>query len=166
MFGDRKESLGRPAPAPFKGKKVLLIEDDENDAIILERAFQKVGLPNALHIAHDVDEATAYLLSLGTCGNPSEIPLPEIVLLDLTLPRKSGFQFLEWVRAHPEFRDLPVLVFTSSRQKEDYRRAFELGANSYLIKPLGLEALGAFAKTVVNYWLRIETPVAVPAARS
>ena len=165
MSADSKGSKNRPAPGSSGSPKVLLIEDDENDAIILDRAFQKVGLPEALHIARDVDEATAYLLSLGASGERSGSPLPEIVLLDLTLPRKSGFHFLEWVRSHSDFRDLPVLVFTSSRQREDYRRAFELGANSYLIKPLGLDELSIFAKSVVNYWLRMETPVALPAAR-
>lgn len=130
-------------------KDVLLIEDDENDALLLDKAFQRVGLHDTLHVVRDVDSATAHLRAIPKAA------LPRIILLDLTLPGKSGFHFLEWIRRQPDLGHLPVLVFTSSRHKENVRRAFELGATSYLIKPLALEELRAFAKSVVDYWLKL-----------
>jgi DNA-binding response OmpR family regulator len=138
-------------------KSILLIEDDENDAFLMETAFRKVGGQNTLRIVRDVDTATAHLLDVPRGA------LPAIILLDLTLPGKSGFQFLQWIRDQPAFRHVPVLVFTSNRYRENIRRAFELGAASYMVKPRTLDELRAFAKSVVDYWLKVAALTAGPA---
>jgi DNA-binding response OmpR family regulator len=138
-------------------KSILLIEDDENDAFLMETAFRKVGGQNTLRIVRDVDTATAHLLDVPRGA------LPAIILLDLTLPGKSGFQFLQWIRDQPAFRHVAVLVFTSNRYRENIRRAFELGAASYMVKPRTLDELRAFAKSVVDYWLKVAALTAGPA---
>ena len=145
------------------GKPILLIEDDENDALLLEVAFQKAGLHDMLDVVTDVDAATKHLLAAGPSPASPKGALPQIILLDLTLPGKSGFHFLQWIRQQPGLKHLPVLVFTSSRYKESRRRAFELGATSYMIKPLGLDQLRAFARSIVDYWLKLVALSAGPA---
>ncbi len=126
---------------------ILLVEDNEDDILLIERAFHKANVANPLVVVRDGEEAVAYLSNLD--GNP----IPELVLLDLKLPRKDGFEVLEWLRAQPVLRRLPVVVLTSSGETPDIDRAYDLGANSYLVKPVGFEALLDMVKTLGLYWL-------------
>lgn len=126
---------------------ILLVEDNEDDILLIERAFRKANVANPLVVVHDGEEAVAYLSDLD--GNP----IPELVLLDLKLPRKSGFEVLAWLRAQPGLRRLPVVVLTSSGETPDIDRAYDLGANSYLVKPVGFEALLEMVKALGLYWL-------------
>ncbi|HJS84785.1 MAG TPA: response regulator [Acetobacteraceae bacterium] len=130
---------------------VLLVEDEEDDAELIARAFRRAGIANPLERAADGDAAVARL------GDPAR-SLPILVLLDLKLPRRSGFEVLEWLRTGgggAAARRLPVVVLTSSNQERDVRRAYDLGANSYLVKPVGAPALLEMARNLEGYWLRL-----------
>lgn len=129
---------------------ILLVEDDDNDVILLKRAFKKSKLANALEVVSDGEAAIAYLSGAAPYEGRA---LPELVLLDLKLPRKSGHEVLEWIRAQPGLRFLPVVVLSSSREKSDLERAYDLGANSYLVKPPDFESLIEMVRTLDVYWM-------------
>lgn len=135
-------------PAP----QVLLVEDDPNDILLLQRAFGKAQLTAPLQV-NDGEEAIAYLAGQGSYADRAQHPLPQLVLLDLKLPRKSGLDVLRWLRQQPVLQRLPVVVLTSSRESSDVNRAYELGANSYLVKPVRSQDLVDMIKTLDLYWL-------------
>ncbi len=122
---------------------VLYVEDEESDLLFMQMAFRKAGLDRALQAVGDGREAMAYLAGQGSYADRGRYPFPSLVLLDLNLPLVSGFQVLKWLRGQPEFKSLPVVVFTSSSHPADRARAGELGADDYLEKPVsGLQFLG------------------------
>jgi CheY-like chemotaxis protein len=131
---------------------VLLVEDDPNDVLLTELAFEEARLPNALHVVRDGQEAVAYLAGEGPYGDRRRHPLPGLILLDLKLPRRSGFEVLAWIRGHPVLRRLPVVVLTSSREAADIDRAYGLGASSYIVKPVAHEGLLECVRTLERYW--------------
>lgn len=137
---------------------VLMVEDDPDDQVLIRRAFVRAGAGIPVHVAGHGDEAIAYLSGAGAFADRARHPLPGLVLLDLKLPRRSGFEVLEWLRAQPRLRRIPVVVLTSSRETPDLARAYELGANSYLVKPPDLAALTAMMQTVDAYWVRLSQP--------
>jgi CheY-like chemotaxis protein len=118
---------------------VLLVEDDSNDALLLQRAFRRAGLMTLLHIVRNGEEAMAYLKNEGDFQDEQKHPTPSLILLDLKLPGKSGLDVLQWMRKEgpEELRQLPVIILTSSRQTDDIDRAYDLGAHSYMAKPEG-----------------------------
>ena len=132
---------------------VLLAEDDPDDILLTHLAFEKARLVNPLQVVRDGEEAIAYLKGTGKFADRNRFPLPILVLLDLKMPKVHGFQVLEWLRAHPQLNRLPVAVMTSSTQDPYVTRAFELGADSYLIKPPNAEALLALVQRLHAYWL-------------
>lgn len=139
---------------------VLLVEDDESDILFLKRAFLKTGMPHPLHVVQDGLAAIDYLSGASPYSDRSRHPLPTQVLLDLKLPEKSGFEVLEWIRGEKALRDLPVAILTSSRESSDIRRAKELGATCYLVKPMGFTQLLEVARTI-GEWIRSgKVPVA------
>ena len=117
---------------------ILLVEDDSNDVLLLQRAFRRAGLTQSLQVVSDGDQAVCYLSGDGEYSDRARHPMPALILLDLKLPRRSGLEVLEWLRAQPpQIKNLPVIVLTSSRLSEDVDRAYGLGANSYMAKPSG-----------------------------
>jgi len=133
---------------------ILQVEDDSNDVFFLEHAFRKAGLIQALRVARDGQEAMEYLRGAGGFGDRTEHPLPCLVLLDLKLPRKDGFEVLGWIRKQPELNLLTVIVLTSSSRQEEIDRCYSLGANSFVVKPSELGERLEFAKLIQAYWLR------------
>ncbi len=133
---------------------ILLVEDREDDVLLIKRAFAKAGLNNPLYIVNDGEQAIAYLMGDSPFSNRNEYPLPDIILLDLKMPRLDGFETLAWIRKQPGIRALPIIVLTSSDEIRDVNRAYALGANSFLVKPLDFENSVAVAKMVEKYWLR------------
>jgi two-component system response regulator len=127
---------------------ILHVEDDENDAILFQKACEKAGLPAQTHRVDSADVAKAYLQGEGIYIDRVRYPLPQIIVLDLKMPRMDGFEFLKWLRHTEVFASLPVLVFTASVSREDKSRALAEGANSYFIKPASFEAL---VKMVGNF---------------
>jgi CheY-like chemotaxis protein len=132
---------------------ILLVEDDANDVILIRRAFAKAEIKNPVYTVEDGDAAVAYLAGEGTYADRDDHPLPGVVLLDLKLPRRSGLEVLEWVRQSPTLRRLPIVVLTSSRESADVNRAYDLGANSYLVKPVGFDALTDLVRILQGYWV-------------
>ena len=140
-------------------RQILLAEDDPNDVLLLRRAFRGAGLPEPELVVSDGEEAIAYLEGTGSFADRERYPLPALLLLDLKLPRRSGLEVLEWVRRHAGLSRLPVVILTSSRQPADVDRAYDLRANSYLVKPASLEALREMVSALDLYWLRMnESP--------
>ena len=132
---------------------VLLAEDDPDDVLLTHIAFEKARLANPLQVVRDGEEAIAYLQGEGRFGDRQKYPLPILLLLDLRMPRVSGFQVLEWLRDHPQLNRMPVAVMTSSDHDPHIKRAYDLGADSYLIKPPDAEALLALVQRLHAYWL-------------
>lgn len=132
------------------GHAILLVEDDHNDVLLIKRAFQKVNIANPIIVVNDGEQAISYLAGREPYV---ERALPMLVLLDLKLPRKSGHEVLEWLRQQPNLKRLPVVVLTASSESSDVNRAYDLGANSYLVKPVTFDALVEMVKTLNLYWL-------------
>lgn len=137
-----------PSPA-----SVLLVEDDPNDVFLMERAVRKAELNGSLRIVRDGAEAVAYLSGSSEFADRGRHPLPALILLDLKLPKLSGFEVLRWLRSQPGIRRIPVIILTSSREKLDIARAYELGANAYLIKPAAFNDLADLVKTLSLFWM-------------
>jgi CheY-like chemotaxis protein len=134
----------------MESKSVLYADDDENDAFLLERAFKQVGIVQSLQVVTDGQQAIDFLAGIGQCPGRQT---PGLLLLDLNMPLKSGFDVLTWLRKQPAFSTLPVVVLTSSRQDRDIHTAYSLGANAYLVKPPGTEKLLDMAKSLKDFWL-------------
>jgi len=132
---------------------IVAAEDEPVDALMLKRAFRKAGLGEKFTVVDDGEALVDYLTGAGNYTNRDEHPLPVLILLDLKLPKRSGLEVLEWLRQQPILRRIPVVVLTSSRQSEDVARAYDLGANSYLVKPVEFNALLDMMKAVGLYWL-------------
>ena len=120
---------------------ILHVEDDENDAILFGKACERAGLPAQTHRVAAADEAKAYLLGEGIYADRILFPIPQIIVLDLKMPRMDGFEFLKWLRQTAAFAKIPALVFTASISREDKSRALAEGASSYFIKPASFDAL-------------------------
>jgi CheY-like chemotaxis protein len=133
---------------------ILHVEDDPNDVTLVGMAFRKAQLEISLFAATDGDQAVHYLAGDGIYADRTAHPLPTLVLLDLKLPRKSGLEVLAWLRAqsHPYLRRVPVVMLTSSNQPDDIDAAYDLGANSYLVKPGDLRVLVEMFKSLHQYW--------------
>lgn len=129
---------------------ILLVEDDHNDVLLIKRAFQKVNIANPIIVVNDGEQAISYLAGREPYVDRA---LPILVLLDLKLPRKSGHEVLEWLRGQSNLKRLPVVVLTASSESSDVNRAYDLGANSYLVKPVTFDALVEMVKTLNLYWL-------------
>ena len=139
---------------------ILLVEDDPNDIILIKRAFEKANITNPLQVIEDGEEAISYLTGKGRYGNRVKYPLPMLLLLDLKLPRKSGHEVLEWLHKQPMLKRLTVVVLTSSQQSSDINKAYDLGTNSYLVKPVTFDALVEMVKTLNFYWVTLnEKPI-------
>src|SRR5947208_3928352 len=115
---------------------ILLAEDDSNDVLLIQRAFQKAGLRNALKVVADGADAIEYLSGHGNYADRDKFPLPFLLLLDLKMLGTDGFEVLQWVRSEPDLKRLLGVVLTSSELQEDVDGAYALGANSYLVKPV------------------------------
>jgi CheY-like chemotaxis protein len=135
---------------PAAGPKTILVVDDEVEALVLfRRAAVRAGVELNVEEASSGEAAIAFLGELA--ANPSR-PIPALVLLDLKMPRVTGFEVLEWLRGQPGLRRIPVVVFTSSAQSSDINRAYDLGANSYLVKPVNYQALVEILRSLGSYW--------------
>jgi len=140
---------------------ILLVEDDENDVFFMRNAFQEVGILNPLQVAVDGQAAMDYLSGNGGYADRERFPLPCLTLLDLKLPRVMGLGVLKWMREQPALKTLIVIIFTSSRLGPDIERAYELGANAYLVKPSSPPELRKIATGIKEFWLELNRGPAV-----
>ncbi|MGH2661911.1 MAG: response regulator [Actinomycetota bacterium] len=119
----------------------MLVEDDAGHTRLIERVLEKAGLANPIVMFHDGEEAFAYLEGRGRFGDRDQHPVPVLMLLDNHLPSRSGLDILAWLRKDPELQKLPVVMLSGSSDSEDIFRAFELGVDTYLVKPVAFDAL-------------------------
>ena len=134
--------------------KLLVVEDNENDILLLQHALRQINLQIPIVVARDGEEAIS-VLKHSYATNSS----PNLLLLDLNMPKYDGFEVLQWIRAQPNLRRLIVIIFTTSTLSADVSRAYELGANSYLVKPFDNESLGGLLKALHRYWIEFnKTP--------
>ena len=132
---------------------ILLVEDEPEDVILVRYAFSRANVVNTLQVVEDGTEAVEYLTGAGRYGDRRKHPLPGLILLDLKLRRKDGFEVLRWVRQQPALRSTVVIILTSSQNPEDVDRAYELGVNSFVVKPQDNEGWVEFAKLLKGWWL-------------
>ncbi len=132
---------------------ILLVEDDPGDVFRIQRAFRKTNLASSLEVVSDGEKAIYYLSGEELYQDRDRYPLPSLVLLDLKLPRVSGFEVLSWLRNKSNIKHLPVVILTSSDQQVDIERAYTLGANSYLAKPPDPSVLLEMVQVLGLYWL-------------
>jgi CheY-like chemotaxis protein len=132
---------------------ILVAEDDTTDAFFFQRAFRRAGIPVTLHFVRDGQEVIDYLDGKGAFADRSAHPQPQLLLLDLKMPKLDGFDVLRWVRKRPELADLVVVLFSSSDEPRDISRAYDLGANWYLVKPHSMDELTALVGRFKKYWL-------------
>jgi len=154
----------------LQDEHILLAEDDPNDVLLIQRAFQKAGLKNALQAVRDGEQAIEYLAGKGGYADRDRYPFPYLLLLDLKMPGTDGFEVLRWLRDQPAMRRLLVVVLTSSNLQADVDRAYELGANSYLVKPVEFDEMVAMIRRFEAYWTEINriptSPAPADASRS
>jgi len=131
-------------------KTVLLVEDNPDDALLIQHAFSRAKLPNPLRVVKDGEEAMAYLAGQNPYSDRARYPLPGLIMLDLKLPRKSGYDVLAWVRQQPGLERLPVVVLTSHKEIPDINDAYDLGANFYLVKSVVFNDLQDLTKTIAR----------------
>ncbi len=138
---------------------VLLVEDNPRDVRLIERAFRQAGFRHHLHIVQDGEEALAYLNQEGAYQDPEGAPRPDLILLDLNLPRLSGHEVLQHCKQHDSLKQLPIVVLTTSAHPEDIRRAYAEGANAYLLKPIEFSRFTDVMRLLSTFWLdTIELP--------
>lgn len=138
--------------------QILLAEDNQDDATLFRMALDKANVPAKLQIVSDGEEAVAYLKGEGKYSDRTDHPLPDVLLLDLNMPRKNGFEVLEWIRGNTIYKHLTVHVLTASGREEDVRRVFDLRANSYAIKPSRMSDLVAFNHGLVTWHSFLRLP--------
>jgi CheY-like chemotaxis protein len=132
---------------------ILLAEDLPDDVFLFERALSKAGIHNPLQVVTDGEQAIAYLTGLGRFHDRVTYPLPFLIVLDLKMPYRNGFEVLAWIKSHPTLFDLPCIVLSSSAQKLDQVRAYNLGARSYLIKPLSAQDFLDLASSMDSFFI-------------
>jgi CheY-like chemotaxis protein len=125
----------------FDRRTILLVEDNEDDVFIMQTAWRKAELANPLQVVSDGEEAISYLRGDGVYGDRRKHALPVVIFLDLNMPKKNGFEVLQWLRQQPGLKGITVNILSASSRGEDVTHAFDCGANVYLVKPSKIEAL-------------------------
>jgi two-component system response regulator len=143
--------------------EILLVEDNPDDVELTLRAFRKSKIANEIIVAHDGIEALEYLFATGKHAGRDNSRLPQLVLLDLKLPRLDGLQVLERIRANPRTKLLPVVILTSSTEEPDLKNGYSLGANSYIRKPVDFQEFQVAVQRLGLYWLLLNQPPPAPA---
>lgn len=131
-----------------------MVDDSEDNLFLMHAAFEMAQCHHPLQEVHDGEEAIAYLNGEGPYGDRKIFPLPTVMLLDLNMPKKDGFQVLAWVRAQPVLKRLTVIILTASMRREDVELAFDLGASSFLVKPISLGTLAGMMRCLCD-WVEI-----------
>ena len=132
---------------------ILLVEDDLNDIFLVKRAFKMARIQNPLQVVTDGQEAINYLRGEGKYADREAYPLPKLIVMDIKMPRLSGFDVLEWVKGDGKpLRRIPIVIVSSSDNPEDINRAYELGANAYMVKPVEFHGVEHLFESITHYW--------------
>ena len=138
---------------------ILMADDDADDRTLTKEALEEGRLMNELRFVENGEELLEYLRKQGKYAPPADAPRPGLILLDLNMPRKDGRAVLKEIKSDPDLRTIPVVVLTTSKADEDVYRSYDLGVNSYIVKPVTFEALVDILQTLEKYWFEI---VALP----
>ncbi|MBK9731768.1 MAG: response regulator [Chitinophagaceae bacterium] len=138
-----------------RSEPILIAEDDEEDQEIIREAFEECNVPNDLIFVKDGEELMDYLLNKKAGVGMQRYIEPGIILLDLNMPRKDGRQALSEIKNNVELRKIPVIILTTSKEEEDVIKTYELGVNSFVIKPVTYKALVDVMKAIGNYWFEV-----------
>ena len=130
--------------------EILLVEDSEPDILLTEEAFSEARVPNRLHIVRDGEEALQFLRRE---GEHAQAPRPDVILMDINMPRKNGLEVLEEIKADADLRSIPVLILTTSQAEDDVRRSYSGHASSYVVKPVGFENFLQAIRAFEEFWL-------------
>lgn len=133
-------------------KPILIAEDYADDVLMLEIALRKAGIANSIHAVGDGEEAMAYFAGQGAYADRNQFPLPGVLFLDLRLPRRNGFEVLQWLRSRAEFKDLLIVILTGARETRYVQHAYQLGANSFIVKPCHLSNICTLILYFGKYW--------------
>ena len=145
-----------PAAKPIV---LLMAEDDADDRLLVKDALEESRVLNVLHFVEDGEELLDYLRRRGRYTDPESSPRPGLILLDLNMPRMDGREALREIKADPELRRIPIVVMTTSKAEEDIFRSYDLGASSYITKPVTFDRLVELMKTLGHYWIEfVELP--------
>ncbi len=134
---------------------ILMADDDADDRMLVKDAFAESRLNNDLHFVENGEELLDYLFRRGKFANLKAAPYPGLILLDLNMPKKDGREALAEIKAHPDLRRIPIIILTTSRAEEDILRTYDLGANSFITKPVTFENLVHVVQVLGNYWVEI-----------
>ncbi len=146
-----------------KAITILYADDDAEDRMLVKDAWAENRLANELHFVEDGEELMDYLRRRGNYTHLADQPLPGMILLDLNMPRKDGREALQEIKADPRLRSIPVVVLTTSKAEEDILRAYDLGVNSFILKPVTFQSLVDLTLTLSKYWFEV---VELPAEAS
>ena len=141
------------AQGHMKADLILIAEDNDDHVVLLRRALRRGALVNPIFVVTDGEETISYLKGEGKFADRYEYPLPSLLLLDLKMPKKNGFEVLEWIRQQPGLRRLRIVVLTTSDAPGDIDRAYELGANAFMVKPLERKDFLEVTDAIKGYWL-------------
>lgn len=134
---------------------ILMADDDADDRRLTQEAFEEARLINDLRFVENGEQLIEYLRKEGAYAPPAEAPRPGLILLDLNMPRKDGRTVLKEIKNDPALRQIPVVVLTTSKADEDIYKSYDLGVNSYIVKPVTFEALVDILQTLEKYWFEI-----------
>jgi CheY-like chemotaxis protein len=133
---------------------ILIAEDDADDRYLLQTAFSEIGYPEQIDFVENGIEVMNYLDNIYTSNNMAIKALPGFILLDLNMPKKDGREVLKELKQHPVFKKIPVIVFTTTKNEIEIKRCYELGANSYVVKPITFDALLKVVENIRSYWFQ------------
>ena len=136
---------------------ILVVEDDPNDCFLIERVLRKIGVTSPIHVVHDGAEAVAYMTGEGKYADREKFQYPTFIMTDLKMP-VDGFAVLEFLKKNPEWKIIPAVVLSASRDLDDIKKAYILGASSYHVKPQSMDLLSDQLKILHDYWLTCEVP--------
>lgn len=138
---------------------ILIVEDDPRDAELTLRALRKNNLANNVYVAEDGEEALDFFFCRGKFSQRDPSSPPKVVLLDLKLPKVNGLEILEAIKSDDRTKHIPVVIVTSSREEPDVKRAYELGVNSYVVKPVDFDQFVSAMSSLGLYWLLVNQPI-------
>lgn len=137
---------------------VLMAEDNEHDIVAIKRAWKKNAISNPLYIVNDGEECLEFLYRRGRYSSSDTAPRPGLLLLDINMPKMDGLTVLKHIRADPQFRNMHIVILTTSKADNDLVQGYELGANAYIVKPVGFENFAAVVNRINLFWAIVETP--------
>jgi CheY-like chemotaxis protein len=137
---------------------VVIAEDDEDDITLLQSALSGIGCEHTVRIVRDGRELIDYLKGEGPYEDREKYPFPGVLMLDIKMPRLSGFDVLRWLSKHPDCCVMPTIVFSSSAQEQDIKLAYELGASAYFVKPMAFQNLKEILRSMLEFWGKCVKP--------